>query len=72
MSQKLQPQQTVKLAIDCETGEVLPAESLLAMTDTEFTLLRREAMAARIARRKGDGDAVRFQCPESVTSNEAA
>lgn len=62
MTQKLQPQQTVKLAIDCETGEVLPAESLLAMTDTEFTLLRREAMAARIARGKGDGDAVRFQC----------
>lgn len=62
MSQKPQPQQTVKLAIDCDTGEVLPAESLLTMTDTEFTVLRREAMTARIARSKGDGNAVRFQC----------
>jgi competence CoiA-like predicted nuclease len=62
MPQKSHLQQTVKIAIDCMTGEVLLAESLLTMTDTEFTALRREAMTARIARRKGDSNAVRFQC----------
>jgi competence CoiA-like predicted nuclease len=62
MSQKTQPQQTVKLAIDCETGEILSAEALLAMPEPEFASLRREAMAARNARRKGDGSAIRFQC----------
>ncbi len=62
MSQKSHPQQTVKLAIDCETGEVLTAKSLLTMTDAEFTILRREAMTARNARQKGSSNAVRFQC----------
>ena len=62
MSQKSQPQQTVKLAIDCETGEILPAETLLTMSEAEFTVLRRGAMATRNARRKGDDSAIRFQC----------
>lgn len=59
---KLQPQQTVKLAIDCATGEVLSAESLLTMTEFEFSELRREAMSARNARKKNDGNDVRFIC----------
>ena len=62
MSEKLQPQQTVKLAIDCETGEVLPAQSLLTMTEAEFSDLRRETLSARNARRKGDENAIRFMC----------
>lgn len=62
MSQNQSHQQTVKLAIDCETGEILSAEALLKMTDAEFAVVRREAMSARIARRKGDLDALRFQC----------
>ncbi|MBS7809240.1 DUF6035 family protein [Variovorax sp. PCZ-1] len=62
MTENYRPQQTVKLAIDSETGEVLPAESLLAMTQSDFTNARREAMAARVARRKGDASAVRYQC----------
>lgn len=62
MTQKLQPQQTVKLAIDCETGEVLQAQSLLTMTEAEFSDLRRETLSARNARRKGDDKAVRFIC----------
>ena len=56
------PQQTVKIAIDCETGELLAADALLALSDAEFTALRREAMAARRARSRGDSEAVRFQC----------
>lgn len=62
MSQNQSHQQTVKLAIDCETGEILSAEALLKMTDAEFAVVRREAMSARTARRKGDLDALRFQC----------
>ena len=54
-------QQTVRLAIDCKTGEVVPAESLLALPEAEFTALRREAMQARVDRRRG-GDAERFSC----------
>lgn len=56
-----QRQQSVKLAIDCETGELVPADALLAMPEPEFTTLRRAAMAARRERRHG-GDAVRYQC----------
>lgn len=56
-----QPQRSVKLAIDCETGELVPADALLAMPESEFTALRRAAMAARRERRRG-GDAVRYQC----------
>lgn len=55
------PQQTVKLAIDCETGELVSAESLLSLDEVIFTAMRRTAMAARIARKRGI-DAVRFQC----------
>lgn len=62
MLPKSQPQQTVKLAIDCETGEVLPAQSLLTMTEAEFTDLRRGTLTARNARRKGEDNAFRFMC----------
>ncbi|HRI93009.1 MAG TPA: DUF6035 family protein [Accumulibacter sp.] len=55
------PQQTVRLAIDSQTGELVPAEALLAMSEDEFSGLRREAMEARVDRRKG-GEAVRYQC----------
>lgn len=54
-------QQTVRLAIDCRIGEVVSVESLLAMSESEFSVLRREAMEARIDRRQG-GCAVRYQC----------
>ncbi len=60
-SASLLRQQTVKLAVDCETGEVVPAEALLVMPEVEFTALRREAMATRLDRRRG-GSARRFQC----------
>lgn len=49
----IQNQQTVKLAIDCTTGEIVAAEALLALSEIEFTSLRREAMAARLDRRRG-------------------
>lgn len=55
------PQQTVKLAIDCETGEPVTAESLLGLDEATFSAMRRAAMEARVARKRG-GDAVRFQC----------
>lgn len=54
-------QQTVRLAIDCHTGELVAAEALLALPEVEFTALRREAMQARVDRRKG-GAAERFRC----------
>lgn len=54
-------QQSVRLAIDCETGELVPAEALLRLGEVEFSELRRAAMKARIARKRG-GSAVRFQC----------
>lgn len=60
-SVRSQPQQTVKLAIDCETGELVPAEALLKLEETEFSVLRRSAMAARVERRRG-GSAMPFQC----------
>lgn len=56
-----QPQQTIKLAIDCKTGELVPAESLLSLEEVEFSALRRDAMSARVERRRG-GNTVRFQC----------
>lgn len=56
-----QTQQTVRVAIDCETGEIVPAEALLSISEAEFTALRRTAMAARVERRRG-GNAMRFQC----------
>lgn len=54
-------QQTIKLAIDSETGELIASEALLELPEVEFTGLRREAMAARLERRRG-GTAMRFQC----------
>jgi hypothetical protein len=56
-----QPQQTVKLAIDCETGELVAAETLLQLDEARFSQLRREAMEARVERKRG-GSTVRFQC----------
>lgn len=56
-----QPQQTVKLAIDCESGELVSAESLLTLEEEEFSALRRASLAARVDRKRG-GSAVRFQC----------
>ena len=35
------PQQTVRLAIDSQTSELVPAETLLAMPEDEFSGLRR-------------------------------
>ena len=54
-------QQTVKLAIDCETGELVAAETLHSMPEADFTAVRRAAMAARVERRRG-GSAMRFRC----------
>ena len=54
-------QQTVKLAIDCETGELVAAETLHSMPEADFTAVRRAAMAARVDRRRG-GSAMRFRC----------
>lgn len=54
-------QQTVKLAIDCETGDLIPADALLRIDEAEFSALRRAAMEARIKRKHGSS-AVRFQC----------
>ena len=62
MSQNHSHQQTVKFAIDCETGEFIEAESLLAMTDADFAAFRRASIAARITRRKDGVDAMRFKC----------
>ncbi len=55
------PQQTIKLAIDCDTGELVSAESLLSLEEVEFTALRRTAMEARNERKRG-GSRVRFLC----------
>lgn len=55
------PQQTIKLAIDCDTGELVSAESLLSLEEVEFTALRRSAMEARNERKRG-GSRVRFLC----------
>ena len=54
-------QQTVKLAIDCETGALVTAESLLTLPEAEFSILRRAAMTARVERKRG-GTSVRFRC----------
>lgn len=54
-------QQTVRLAVDCQTGELVSAEALLEMSEADFSAWRREAMEARVNRRQGGG-AVRFQC----------
>ena len=56
-----QPQQTIKLAIDCKTGEPIPAESLLTLEEAKFSALRRSTLAARVERKRG-GSAMPFQC----------
>lgn len=55
------PQQTVKLAIDCVSGEIIQAETLLQIDEAEFSALRRSAMSARVERKRG-GSTVRFLC----------
>lgn len=54
-------QQTVQLAIDTETGERIAANDLLALSEADFSAMRRLAMAQRIARRNGTTDA-RYLC----------
>ena len=54
-------QQTVKLAVDTESGELVPAESLLSLDEAVFSEMRRAAMNERITRKRG-GTAARFQC----------
>ncbi|MBB4223946.1 DUF6035 family protein [Variovorax guangxiensis] len=44
--------QTVQLAIDCSTGELVSADSLSAMSEADFSALRREAMTARVQRKR--------------------
>lgn len=46
-------QQTVELAIDTETDQRIAASELLALPEAEFSAMRRQAMAERIARKKG-------------------
>ena len=46
-------QQTVELAIDIETDQRIAASELLALPEAEFSAMRRQAMAERIARKKG-------------------
>lgn len=55
------PQQTVKLAIDCETGETINAEGLLRLDEAEFSALRRATLQARVDRKRGLNN-VRFLC----------
>lgn len=54
-------QQTVELAIEVETDRRIPASELLALTEAEFTAIRRAAMAHRVARERTDVGA-RYIC----------
>lgn len=56
------PQQTVKLAIDSETGDLVTAESLLSLDEAAFSALRRQAMAERRTRKRLEGDTARLRC----------
>lgn len=56
------PQQTVKLAVDSETDELVTAESLLCLDEAQFSALRRQAMAERRARKRLEGSSARFRC----------
>lgn len=55
-------QQSVLVAMDAETGELLEASSLPGLPEDEFSRLRRAAMADRNARRKGGQEVARFTC----------
>lgn len=46
-------QQTVELAIDTETDRRIAASELLELPEVDFSAMRRQAMAERVARRKG-------------------
>ena len=54
-------QQTVELAIDTETDRRIAASELLALPEAEFSAMRRQAMAERVARKKGATKA-RYVC----------
>lgn len=54
-------QQTVELAIDVETDRRIAASELLALTEADFTTLRRAAMANRVDRER-TGAPARFVC----------
>ena len=54
-------QQTVELAIDTETDQRIGASDLLAMSEAQFSAMRRLAMAERVARRNG-GTKARYLC----------
>lgn len=61
MGSSSEGRQTVKLGIDCETGELIHAEALLVLPEEEFSTLRRQAMTTRGERRRG-AETMRFQC----------
>ena len=46
-------QQTVELAIDTETDRRIAASELLELPEADFSAMRRQAMAERVARKKG-------------------
>lgn len=46
------PKQTVRQAIDAETGELVEASALSQLTEDAFTALRRRTMEARVARKR--------------------
>lgn len=54
-------QQTVELAVDTETDRRIAASELLELPEVEFSAMRRQAMAERIARKKGATSA-RYIC----------
>lgn len=47
------PQQTIQLAIDLRTDRRIEAETLLEMSEEEFSALRRQVMKNRVDREKG-------------------
>lgn len=47
-------QQTIEIALDTWTGQLYEASQLLSLSESDFTAMRREAMANRNARKKED------------------
>ena len=54
-------QQTIELAIDTETDQRIAARQLLALPEEQFSVMRRQAMAERVARKEGETKA-RYSC----------
>lgn len=50
-------QQSVELAIETTTGQLLEARGLLRLPEADFTAMRREAMQSRLERRRGESSA---------------